>query len=338
MPGVYKLKTCPQCNDLHRQRGKYCSQSCANAYNYQNRNGSNPEFMREIMNDYNKWLKTLSPLQQLELRERKESKKLIANLKDIIKDCNEIIESLKDDIKPQKQFIQDNPTDPHLIKLIYAACPPDHHVDHIIPRARGGIDHQDNFQYLHKTDNLRKQDRLESELNFTLRKIDWKEAIEHDEVNKCYTIKEEWIKEKILSHPLVTLKDKIERVDNIVDELIEQTSPNHNKKLTLEQINLIIELTKEGTTVMEIAEKLKISPKTIIKYRFKLGIDTARGRFFKLVDPNGTIHEGRNLEAFAKKHNLNINGLHGLLSGKRKRGYYRGWSLPKVLITNFMEH
>ena len=338
MPGVYKLKTCPTCNDLHRQRGKYCSQKCANTYNRQNGTIGNSELMRDLMINYNKWLKSLSPLQKLELQECKESKKLISNLRDIIKDCNEIIQSLKEDIKPQKQFIQDNPADPHLIKLIYAACPPDHHVDHIIPKARGGQDHQDNFQYLYWKDNLKKQDRLESELeelgDFTLRKIDWIEAMDYDEVNKCYTIKQEWIDEKIRSHPLVTLRDKIEQVDTIVDELIEQTSPNHRKKLTLEQINLIIELTGEGKTVMEIAEKLKISPKTIIKYRLKLGI-VDRGRFFKLVDPNGTIHEGRNLEAFAKKHNLNINGLHGLLSGKRKRGYYRGWSLPKVLITDF---
>lgn len=31
MPNVYKLKTCPQCNKDHRQRGIYCSISCGNA-------------------------------------------------------------------------------------------------------------------------------------------------------------------------------------------------------------------------------------------------------------------------------------------------------------------
>lgn len=338
MPGVYKLKTCPTCNNLHRQRGKYCSQSCANTHGHGR--GSNPELMREIANDYHGWLKSLSPLQKLELQECKESKKLISNLRDIIKDCNEIIQSLKEDIKPQKQFIQDNPANPHLIKLIYAACPPDYHVDHIIPKARGGQDHQDNFQYLYWQDNLKKQDRLESELEelgeFTLRKIDWIEAMDYDEVNKCYNIKQEWIDKKLRSHPLYTLRDKIEQTDTIVDELKEQISPNHHKRLTSEQINSIIELMKEGKTVMEIAEKIKISVKTIVKYRRKLGI-VDRGRFFKLVDPNGIIHEGRNLEAFAKKHNLNINGLQSLLNGRRKKGYYRGWSLPKILVTNFIK-
>jgi S-adenosylmethionine hydrolase len=31
MPNVYKKKDCPQCNKEHRQRGLYCSISCANA-------------------------------------------------------------------------------------------------------------------------------------------------------------------------------------------------------------------------------------------------------------------------------------------------------------------
>lgn len=31
MPNVYKKKTCPKCNIEHRQRGVYCSISCANA-------------------------------------------------------------------------------------------------------------------------------------------------------------------------------------------------------------------------------------------------------------------------------------------------------------------
>lgn len=32
MPGVYRLKTCPQCGKEHRRRGPYCSKSCSNAY------------------------------------------------------------------------------------------------------------------------------------------------------------------------------------------------------------------------------------------------------------------------------------------------------------------
>ena len=29
MPGVYKLKSCPECGKEHRKRGLHCSQSCA---------------------------------------------------------------------------------------------------------------------------------------------------------------------------------------------------------------------------------------------------------------------------------------------------------------------
>jgi hypothetical protein len=32
MPGVYKLKNCPECNKEHRKKGLFCSQSCSNSH------------------------------------------------------------------------------------------------------------------------------------------------------------------------------------------------------------------------------------------------------------------------------------------------------------------
>jgi hypothetical protein len=32
MPGVYKLKKCPECNKEHRKKGIFCSQSCSNSH------------------------------------------------------------------------------------------------------------------------------------------------------------------------------------------------------------------------------------------------------------------------------------------------------------------
>lgn len=32
MPGVYKQKVCPECNEVHRKRGPFCSQACSNAH------------------------------------------------------------------------------------------------------------------------------------------------------------------------------------------------------------------------------------------------------------------------------------------------------------------
>lgn len=32
MPGVYRLKTCPNCDKEHRKRGPFCSQGCHNSY------------------------------------------------------------------------------------------------------------------------------------------------------------------------------------------------------------------------------------------------------------------------------------------------------------------
>lgn len=31
MPGVYREKVCPVCDKVHRKRGKFCGQSCANS-------------------------------------------------------------------------------------------------------------------------------------------------------------------------------------------------------------------------------------------------------------------------------------------------------------------
>jgi hypothetical protein len=32
MPGVYKLKNCPECKKEHRKKGKFCSQACSNSH------------------------------------------------------------------------------------------------------------------------------------------------------------------------------------------------------------------------------------------------------------------------------------------------------------------
>jgi hypothetical protein len=32
MPGVYKLKECPECKKEHRKRGPFCSQACSNSH------------------------------------------------------------------------------------------------------------------------------------------------------------------------------------------------------------------------------------------------------------------------------------------------------------------
>jgi hypothetical protein len=32
MPGVYKLKSCPECKKEHRKKGIFCSQACSNSH------------------------------------------------------------------------------------------------------------------------------------------------------------------------------------------------------------------------------------------------------------------------------------------------------------------
>jgi len=52
MPGVYKLKCCPQCGTDHRKRGLFCSQACHNSH----RTVSDKvrENMRQVSEDYHR--------------------------------------------------------------------------------------------------------------------------------------------------------------------------------------------------------------------------------------------------------------------------------------------
>jgi hypothetical protein len=52
MPGVYRLKKCPECDKEHRKKGIFCSQACSNSH----REVSDKvrENMRKVGEDYQK--------------------------------------------------------------------------------------------------------------------------------------------------------------------------------------------------------------------------------------------------------------------------------------------
>lgn len=224
MPGVYKLKKCKyeKCGKIHRQRGPYCSQSCSNYGRDDDTKKRVSESIRKTANEFNTWYKNLSHEKKIEFQETKESKKLTKELKGIIKNCQDIIDNIEFDLNNYNEKYRNNPANPQLIKLIYSACPPNYEVDHIVPKARGGPDHQDNFQYLFWEDNIKKSKKLESEITFTLRKIDWRNAIE--EKNGEFYIKEEWVKEVINKHPLVTLPIRVSRTSNLISEIVQSSN------------------------------------------------------------------------------------------------------------------
>jgi len=51
-----------------------------------------------------------------------------------------------------------------LITKIYADCPEDYQVDHIVPLSKGGLHHQDNLCYLTSKDNSVKSNKLPQEV------------------------------------------------------------------------------------------------------------------------------------------------------------------------------
>lgn len=223
MPGVYKLKQCKYnaCGKYHRQRGPYCCQSCSNYDRDAVTKDKISESFRKKANEFNSWYQSLSDEKKIEFQEKKDSKKLIKELKGIIKNCQEVINSIEFDLNTYDEKYRNNPANPHLIKLIYTACPPEYEVDHIVPKARGGIDHQDNFQYLFWQDNIKKGKKLESEITFTLRNIDWRTAIE--EKDGEYVIKEEWFEKVMNRHPLTILPRRISRTSNLISQIIQSS-------------------------------------------------------------------------------------------------------------------
>jgi HNH endonuclease len=46
------------------------------------------------------------------------------------------------------------------LQKIYANCPDGHEVDHIIPISKGGLHHPDNLQYLSRSENRKKSNKL----------------------------------------------------------------------------------------------------------------------------------------------------------------------------------
>jgi hypothetical protein len=67
--------------------------------------------------------------------------------------------------------------DRSVIKNIYKNCPDGYEVDHILPLSRGGLHHEDNLQYLLIEENRKKGNKLQSELDFIINPISWKEFI-----------------------------------------------------------------------------------------------------------------------------------------------------------------
>jgi len=47
------------------------------------------------------------------------------------------------------------------IRKIYLNCPDGYEIDHIIPLSKGGLHHQDNLQYLTRSENASKGNKLD---------------------------------------------------------------------------------------------------------------------------------------------------------------------------------
>ena len=89
MPGVYRLKLCPNCDKEHRKKGNYCSQSCASTVNNTGREQSE-ETREKITNTVNEYFQTPEGIATGHMVARQNNKRAEINQK--IKEGHYILE------------------------------------------------------------------------------------------------------------------------------------------------------------------------------------------------------------------------------------------------------
>ena len=89
MPGVYRLKLCPNCDKEHRKKGNYCSQSCASTVNNTGREQSE-ETREKITNTVNDYFQTPEGIATGHMVARQNTKRAEINQK--IKEGHYILE------------------------------------------------------------------------------------------------------------------------------------------------------------------------------------------------------------------------------------------------------
>ena len=89
MPGVSRLKRCPNCDKEHRKKGNYCSQSCASTVNNTGREQSE-ETREKITNTVNEYFQTPEGIATGHMVARQNTKRAEINQK--IKEGHYILE------------------------------------------------------------------------------------------------------------------------------------------------------------------------------------------------------------------------------------------------------
>ena len=89
MPGVYRLKLCPNCDKEHRKKGNYCSQSCASTVNNTGREQSE-ETRDKISDTVNEYFQTPEGIATGHMVARQNTKRAEINQK--IKEGHYILE------------------------------------------------------------------------------------------------------------------------------------------------------------------------------------------------------------------------------------------------------
>ena len=144
------MKTCLGCNTSIPKANKFCSKSCATTYNNLHRNkkvrptcahcGGEAPLGRKFCSQQCGWdhKKMNHPIEYIRACNCEKYKRYIARKK--------YQTPVGEDIAAIKQF--------------YLNCPPGYEVDHIVPISKGGHHSLPNLQYLTKSENRRKSNKV----------------------------------------------------------------------------------------------------------------------------------------------------------------------------------
>lgn len=160
------MKICPKCKSQHNANGMYCSRSCANSRSWTAEDKKKKSESQKKFLESNEHPSKGKPgwAHSDEMKELKRQRSLAhwdtigRRTPEEIRIKNAVV-SARYRARISNSIPEDS--DMLLVKLIFKYCPVGYEVDHIIPVSKGGLHHQDNFQYLTSLENKRKSNKLD---------------------------------------------------------------------------------------------------------------------------------------------------------------------------------
>lgn len=154
---MYLMKRCLECNEVipkHKRQNKFCNSSCSATHNNRGvrRHGSPPSNCKRCGNKCGDSKRIYCSIECSAESLRTVTDK-VAYTRLINREANARYRAKQKDQTPSN-------ADRKAIKEFYANCPEGYEVDHIVPISKGGLHDLPNLQYLTRSENRKKWNRI----------------------------------------------------------------------------------------------------------------------------------------------------------------------------------